>query len=155
MELLISLPDEFAEHFNFDAFQDSFNRIKSDISTNGCLSGRYERELVDALTSAFFKAKYSSTEADTLNSVHISKGDAYDMLRKAGIPVKMDKDKNVCFVSGSCVITAYEAYLTLTRNVYNEIRSLYYVSIPTNSLTKAHIKKFITRYKALEKEILK
>lgn len=155
MELLISLPDEFAEHFNFDAFQDSFNRIKSDISTNGCLSGRYERELVDALTSAFFKAKCNSTEADTPNLGHISKGEAYDMLRKAGVPVKLDKDGDVCFVSGGCVITDGDAYLTLGKNIHNEIRSLYYVSIPTNSLTKAHIKKFITRYKALEKEILK
>lgn len=63
MELRILLPDEFVEHFNSDAFQDSFNRIKTDIVTNGCLSGRYEIELVDALTSAFLKAKLRKEKA--------------------------------------------------------------------------------------------
>lgn len=155
MELLISLPNELAEHFNFDAFQDSFNRIKSDISTNGCLSGRYERELVDALTSVFLKAKCNSTEDGTPNSRYITKGEAYDMLREAGVPVKLDKDGDVCFVSGGCVITDNAAYLTLGRNIHKEIRSLYYVSIPTRDLTLEHLNKFITRYKTLEKEILK
>lgn len=89
------------------------------------------------------------------NSGYISKGEAYDMLREAGVPVKLDKDGDVCFVSGSCVITDDNAYLVLVKNIHNEIRSLYYASIPTNRLTKAHIEKFITRYKILEKEILK
>lgn len=99
--------------------------------------------------------KYGSIKEGTPNSEYISKGDAYRMLREAGVPVKLDKDGDVCFVSGSCVITDDAAYLTLGKNIHNEIRSLYYVSIPTDSLTKAHIEKFITRYKALEKEILK
>lgn len=56
MELRISLPNEFEEHFNLDAFQDSLARIKSDITTNGCLSGNYEIELVDALNEAFLES---------------------------------------------------------------------------------------------------
>jgi hypothetical protein len=37
MKLIIDLPDEFEEHFDFDKFQDSFMRICGDIRTEGCL----------------------------------------------------------------------------------------------------------------------
>ncbi|MBQ2395520.1 MAG: hypothetical protein II304_00580 [Bacteroidales bacterium] len=57
MTLLIALPDEFEEHFNFDCFQDSLARIKCDIDTYGRLSCRYEIELVEALMEAFKKSK--------------------------------------------------------------------------------------------------
>lgn len=55
-KIQISLPNEFKEHFEFDKFQDSLSRIKQDILTNGCLSGRYEIELVDAIKAAFTKS---------------------------------------------------------------------------------------------------
>lgn len=59
IRLVIELPDEFEEHFNFDKFQDSFMRICGDIRTKGCLSGNYEYELADELKKAFSKAKKS------------------------------------------------------------------------------------------------
>ena len=53
MKLIIELPDEFEEHFDFDRFQDSFMRICGDIRTKGGLSGNYEYELADELKKAF------------------------------------------------------------------------------------------------------
>lgn len=55
--MLVTLPEEFEEHFHFDCFQDSLARIKCDIDTYGRLSGRYEIELVEALMEAFKKSK--------------------------------------------------------------------------------------------------
>ena len=67
MQLLIELPKEFEEHFDFDKFQDSFMRICGDIneickshSEDGPslgLSGKYEHELVAVLKTAFLNAK--------------------------------------------------------------------------------------------------
>lgn len=67
MHLLIELPKEFEEHFDFDKFQDSFMRICGDIneilkshSDEGPslgLSGKYEKELVDVLKTALLNAK--------------------------------------------------------------------------------------------------
>ena len=67
MQLLIELPKEFEEHFDFDKFQDSFMRICGDIneirkshSKEGPslgLSGKYEHELVDVLKKSFLNAK--------------------------------------------------------------------------------------------------
>lgn len=56
MNIQISLPDEFEEHFKLDAFQDSLARIKCDIDTYWRLSGRYEIELIDALKAAFLES---------------------------------------------------------------------------------------------------
>lgn len=67
MKLVLDLPEEFREHFQFDKFQDSFMRICGDIkeislshskpnSDSLGLSGNYERELVDVLKTAFGKA---------------------------------------------------------------------------------------------------
>lgn len=56
MNIQISLPDEFEEHFKLDAFQDSLARIKCDIDTYGCLSGLYEIELIDALKAALLES---------------------------------------------------------------------------------------------------
>lgn len=57
IRLVIKLPDEFEEHFNFDKFQDSFMRICGDIRAEGSLSGNYEYELADELKKAFRQAK--------------------------------------------------------------------------------------------------
>lgn len=67
MQLLIELPKEFEEHFDFDKFKNSFMRICGDIneirkshSKEGPslgLSGKYEKELVDVLKTAFLNAK--------------------------------------------------------------------------------------------------
>lgn len=53
MNIQISLPDEFEDHFKSDAFQDSLARIKHDIFCTGYVSGKYEIKLVDALKAAF------------------------------------------------------------------------------------------------------
>lgn len=53
MKIIIELPDEFEEHFDFDRFQDSFMRICGDIRTKDGLSGNYEYELADELKKAF------------------------------------------------------------------------------------------------------
>ena len=57
MKLVLNLPDEFRDHFEFDKFQDSFMRICGDIRTDGSLSGNYEYELADALKTSFSKAE--------------------------------------------------------------------------------------------------
>lgn len=68
MKLIIDLPDEFEQHFDFDKFQDSFMRVCGDIKEISLshsrpnsdalgLSGNYERELVDELKKAFSKAE--------------------------------------------------------------------------------------------------
>lgn len=57
MKLLIELPKELEEHFNFDKFQDSFMRICGDIRTKGSLCGNYEYELADELKKAFNNAE--------------------------------------------------------------------------------------------------
>lgn len=67
MQLLIELPKEFEEHFDFDKFHDSFMRICGDINEirkshrkkgpSLGLSGKYEKELVDVLKTAFLNAK--------------------------------------------------------------------------------------------------
>lgn len=69
MVLLITLPDEFEEHFNSDRFQDSLNRVRTDIYTNGCLAGLYEWELVDALRIAFKQCKENRREPNNENNV--------------------------------------------------------------------------------------
>ena len=68
MKIVLDLPEEFREHFNFDKFQDSLMRICGDIdeickshSEDGPslgMSGNYEYELVDVLKEAFMKATY-------------------------------------------------------------------------------------------------
>lgn len=63
MKLIIELPSEFEEHFDFDKFQDSFMRICGDIREEGSLSGNYEYELADELKKAFSKAeKFKETK---------------------------------------------------------------------------------------------
>lgn len=158
MELSITLPDEFEEHFNYDAFQDSFKRIKSDISTNECLSGLYEIELVDALIEAFKKAKSNSTVVDILDSEYISKIEAYELLRDAGVRVKMNNNNSdIIMENGELLIGKNFAFLevdSIANSIYN-IGTTGDVSIPAEKLTKAHIVKFISDYKALEKEMSK
>lgn len=58
MKLLIEIPKEFEEHFNNDNFIDSLKRVVTDIKYHGNpLSGLYERELIEMLEKAFFKAE--------------------------------------------------------------------------------------------------
>ena len=70
MELRITIPKEFEEHFNFDHFKDSLGRIAFDLTeyiklqeTNPDvipLSGNYEQELAYALPKIFETAKIVS-----------------------------------------------------------------------------------------------
>lgn len=63
MKLLIEIPDEFREHFEFDRFQDSFMRICGDLEERKALSGRYEKELLGALKDAFKNAVGADVES--------------------------------------------------------------------------------------------
>ena len=61
MTVTINIPKEFEEHFNNDKFADSFERVRADIQYNLntsdiCLAGNYELELIDMLRKAFEKA---------------------------------------------------------------------------------------------------
>lgn len=65
MEIRMTIPKEFEEHFKFDKFKDSLHRISFDLSeyimSEGNqdftpLSGNYEQELADALPTMFASA---------------------------------------------------------------------------------------------------
>jgi len=65
MEIRMTIPKEFEEHFEFDKFKDSLGRIRFDLSeyrsSEGSgnftpLSGKYEQELADALPTMFASA---------------------------------------------------------------------------------------------------
>lgn len=65
MEIRMTIPKEFEEHFNFDKFKDSLCRIRFDLSeyinSEGSqeftpMSGNYEQELADALPAMFASA---------------------------------------------------------------------------------------------------
>lgn len=70
MEIRMTIPKEFEDHFNFDHFKDSLGRIAYDLSeyiklrdTNIDvlpLSGNYEQELAYALPKMFETAKIVS-----------------------------------------------------------------------------------------------
>ena len=69
MEIRMTIPKEFEEHFRLDKFKDSLCRISFDLSeyimSEGNqdftpLSGNYEQELVDALPKMFASAKIVS-----------------------------------------------------------------------------------------------
>lgn len=57
MQVIVELPNEFKEHFEFDKFHDSLNRIIHDIDSYALLSGNYEQELLYALRNGFNNAK--------------------------------------------------------------------------------------------------
>ena len=60
MTLLLEIPKEFAEHITYDKFQDSLERIYTDLKCkvgHGNLSGNFEMELLDMLMTAFNSAK--------------------------------------------------------------------------------------------------
>lgn len=56
-EIVISIPDEFINHYEIDKFTGSLQRIKIDIEDVMCeghpLSGRYELELLDMMLISF------------------------------------------------------------------------------------------------------
>ena len=65
MEIRMTIPKEFEQHFEFDKFKDSLCRIRFDLSeylaSKGShdftpLSGKYEQELADALPTMFASA---------------------------------------------------------------------------------------------------
>ena len=72
MEIKLTIPIQFETHFNMDSFKDSLKRIAFDIKehiklkdTNPDvipLSGRYERELADALPEMFENAEIDYSE---------------------------------------------------------------------------------------------
>ena len=66
MEIRMTIPKEFEEHFKFDKFKDSLCRIRFDLSeyinSEGSqdftpMSGNYEQELADALPAMFASAE--------------------------------------------------------------------------------------------------
>ena len=65
MEIRMTIPKEFEEHFRLDKFKDSLCRISFDLSeyinSEGSqeftpMSGNYEQELADALPTMFASA---------------------------------------------------------------------------------------------------
>ena len=65
MEIQMTIPKEFEEHFRLDKFKDSLCRISFDLSeyinSEGSqeftpMSGNYEQELADALPAMFASA---------------------------------------------------------------------------------------------------
>ena len=61
MKVLLTIPDEYRNHFEVDGFADSLMRLKRDAGTF-CLAGRYEQELCDMLTTAFANADILNDE---------------------------------------------------------------------------------------------
>lgn len=63
MKLIIDIPREFENHFGWDRFADSFNRIYGDIEhdircdIDHALSGNYELETIEMLKDAFKNAE--------------------------------------------------------------------------------------------------
>ena len=56
MRIEIEIPKEFEGDYNADKFNDFFSRVLCDIK-NGVLCGRYERETVLMLRTAFYTSK--------------------------------------------------------------------------------------------------
>ena len=75
MEIKLTIPKQFEEHFNMDSFKDSLKRIAFDIKeyiklkdTNPdviTLSGLYEKELAEALPDMFENAEIDYSEEET------------------------------------------------------------------------------------------
>lgn len=57
MKIIVELPEEFVSHFKTDRFDESFGRILADISCSDGISGRYERETIAMLRTAFHNAR--------------------------------------------------------------------------------------------------
>lgn len=55
MRIVIDIPKEFEDHFRFDKFNDSLNRLRADAH---CLAGNYEQELCDMLIEAFARSVF-------------------------------------------------------------------------------------------------
>lgn len=54
MKLLITIPDEFEEHFRTDRFEDSLHRLSADAHL---LAGNYEQETAKMLRDVFKNAE--------------------------------------------------------------------------------------------------
>ena len=86
MKILIDIPKEFEHHFNNDKFKDSLCRITQDVISSvyseDSISGNYEIELLEILTSAFEKAE-SFHSICTLEDTPIYKMDCDDIWNEA------------------------------------------------------------------------
>lgn len=56
MRIEIEIPKEFESDYGADKFNEFFGRVKADIG-NGVLCGRYEKETIKMLESAFKQSK--------------------------------------------------------------------------------------------------
>lgn len=63
MKILLTIPDEYRNHFETDGFADSLMRLKIDAGTF-YLAGRYEQELCDMLIVAFADADILNDDKD-------------------------------------------------------------------------------------------
>ncbi len=63
MKVLLTIPDEYRNHFEIDGFADSLMRLKKDAGTF-CLAGRYEQKLCDMLIVAFADADILNDDKD-------------------------------------------------------------------------------------------
>lgn len=56
MKIVINIPKAFENHFNYDRFEDSLERIKFSIFDGTSLCGNYEIETMDMLIKALKKS---------------------------------------------------------------------------------------------------
>jgi len=68
MKVVIDIPNEFAEHFAQDRFEDSLRRLSADAH---CVAGNYEQETALMLINAFKNSKPLFTTSD-LNKIILS-----------------------------------------------------------------------------------
>lgn len=54
MKITIEIPFEFEGEFEYDKFENTFQRVLSDVH---CLAGNYEKETINMLMEAFKNAK--------------------------------------------------------------------------------------------------
>lgn len=59
MKLEIEIPKEIADDYLLDNFRDFFLRVIADINCEGCC-GNYEKEIAEAMKTAFGKSKVIS-----------------------------------------------------------------------------------------------
>lgn len=131
---------------------------KMELETHECLQFFLPRIAVALEEIAKeLKKQNEPSHCDTRpRSMFISKCDAYQILKKAGIPVMyINHNDDINLQNGELLIGTNYAFLEVMKKFNNTIGTSCDEVIPREELTEAHIEKFITDYKALEKEISK
>ena len=94
------------------------------------------------------------TSDSTNHDIFISKRRAFELMRDAGIPVRMT-DYGDVLLNMDMIIGTNFAFLTVVVSDNFTIVTTNEDPISLGKLTKQHIRKFIEEYKTLEKELSK